>query len=359
MHYSKQINTLRFFAVFMVLMDHFAHHIGLFFSAGYFGVDLFFVISGFLITKILLNIKADFISAYKNFMARRFLRIVPLYFFTIAILAILGYTYVNEYMIYCFSFTFNYAMVYFGLPNNAITHFWSLCVEEQFYLLWPLFVLPLRGRRTLLLVIVLILVSLCYLQFYFTLIKPLVNYRWVGLIPQAYAIGIGAAGAIACKEKWKHTLLLKSKIIEWVCCILLIYFLHTNHAIKYFLVPFLSLFWVLKCYYNAFAQKYLSSIFNNKYLIYLGTISYGIYLFHLPLGYYLDLYLFQPFLTSTIHTTDKLQSEISGNQEWLYKFPIMTLLTVFLASISHRYVEMPILKLKDKYFRYDNNMNES
>jgi len=359
MHYSKQIDTLRFFAVFMVLMDHFAHHIGLFFSAGYFGVDLFFVISGFLITRILLNIKAEFISGYRNFVARRFLRIVPLYFFTITILAILGYTYVNEYMLYCFSFTFNYAMVYFGLPNNAITHFWSLCVEEQFYLLWPLIVLPLRDRRTFLFVIVLVIVSLCYLQFYFTLIKPLVKYRWVGLIPQAYAIGIGAAGAIACKEKWKHNILFNSKITEWLCFILLIYFLHTHHAIKYFLIPFLSLFLVLKCYYNAFAQKYLTSIFNNKFLIYLGTISYGIYLFHLPLGYYLETYLFQPFLTSTIHTTDKLQSEISGNQEWLYKFPILTILTVFLASISHRYVEIPILNLKDKYFRYDNNMNES
>lgn len=359
MHYSKQIDTLRFFAVFMVLLDHFAHHIGTYFSAGYFGVDLFFVISGFLITKILLNLKADFISGYKKFIVRRFLRIVPLYFLAISILAISGYTYVNEYMLFCFSFTFNYAMVYFGLPNNAITHFWSLCVEEQFYLLWPFILLPLRGYRKLLLAIVLVIVSLCYLQFYFTLFTPLLKYRWVGLIPQAYAIGIGAAGAIVCNEKLKYTDLLNSKTAEWLFFFLLIYFLHTHHAIKYLLVPFLSLFWVLKCYYNRFAQHFLLSIFNNKILIYLGTISYGIYLFHLPLGYYLDMYLFQPFLSSTSHYAEKLQFEISDSQEWRYKFPILTILTIFLASISHRFVEMPILKLKDKYFKYDNNMNET
>ena len=75
-----QVDGLRFIAVVFVLIEHFASIIGKYISAGYYGVDLFFVISGFLITGILLNSKGTFGSVYKKFIGRRTLRIFPLYY---------------------------------------------------------------------------------------------------------------------------------------------------------------------------------------------------------------------------------------------------------------------------------------
>ncbi len=148
MKHFKQLDGLRFVAVFLVLIIHFATIIGMHFSAGYYGVELFFVISGFLITTILLKTEEPFGIAYKKFIGRRTLRIFPIYYLTIFILFIIGNKYVHEYLIYCLTYTYNY--IYFKVPVNSISHFWSLGVEEQFYLFWPFLILSLRNNLKLL-----------------------------------------------------------------------------------------------------------------------------------------------------------------------------------------------------------------
>lgn len=351
MHHSKQLDSLRFVAVFMVLIEHLAYSLGSRFSAGYFGVNLFFVISGFLITKILLQADGGFIAVYKNFIARRVLRIFPIYYLLIIILLLLGNTYVKAYLLYCISFTYSYAMVYFNLPPHAITHFWSLCVEQQFYLLWPFVILPFKRNRKWLLVFVILFVVFCYGQFFFKWIPWLVKYRWVGLIPQCYALGIGAIGAIAFNDKQSSTLFFTNRKIEWLMFFILLTFLFTYSPFKFICIPIVSLYLVLKCYYFGFSEKIFNSLFSNKRLIYLGTISYGIYLFHLPLYYYLNNSFLITFLLE--------HAAPLKNHEWIIKLPLISLFTIILAGLSFRYFETPILKLKDRYFRYYNNMNES
>lgn len=351
MHHSKQLDSLRFVAVFMVLIEHLAYSLGSHFSAGYFGVDLFFVISGFLITKILLQTDGSFIQGYKNFLGRRLLRILPLYYLLILILLLLGNTHVKSYLLYCISFTYNYAIVYFNLPTHAITHFWSLCVEEQFYLFWPLVVLPLKRYRKSLLIFVLLFVVFCYGQFFFKWISPLVKYTWVGLIPQCYAIGIGAIGAIVFNEKKTMTSFFTNRNIEWLMFLTLLIFLLSHSPFKFIFTPLVCLFLVLKCYYFGFTEKLFNGFFSIKILAYLGTISYGIYLFHLPLYYYLNNSFFVNYIFNHF--------AFLKNHGWLIRFPMYSFISILLAGLSYRFFESPLLKLKDRYFLYNNNVNES
>jgi peptidoglycan/LPS O-acetylase OafA/YrhL len=195
MRYFKQLDGLRFIAVFLVLIEHFATFAGQHFSAGYYGVDLFFVISGFLITTILIRSNEPFGKAYKKFIGRRTIRIFPIYYLTILSLYIIGNKDVQQWMVYCITYTYNYAWTYFNIQVNPISHFWSLGVEEQFYLFWPFIILGLRKRTTLLKYVIWLLVVTCGVQLYFHVFKTLA-FSGLGLIPQAYALGIGALGAV-------------------------------------------------------------------------------------------------------------------------------------------------------------------
>jgi peptidoglycan/LPS O-acetylase OafA/YrhL len=134
--YFDKIDGLRFVAIAFVLIEHFANDIGHRLSAGYYGVDLFFVISGFLITNILLKSKGSFKQAYTKFLGRRTLRIFPIYYLTIGVLLLLSYDTYKHDALYLLTYTFNYAWVYLDIESNSLSHFWSLAVEEQFYLFW-------------------------------------------------------------------------------------------------------------------------------------------------------------------------------------------------------------------------------
>lgn len=116
---------------------------------GNLGVDLFFVLSGFLITRILLVDRERGVPL-RHFLARRFLRIFPIYYLTILLL--LPRLSAPE-VVACATYTSNYAFM-FKSTTSPLEHAWSLAVEEHFYLLWPpvvWFLAPARSRRVLLL----------------------------------------------------------------------------------------------------------------------------------------------------------------------------------------------------------------
>ena len=116
------------------------------------GVPLFFAISGFLITKILIGKKGGLPKKMilKKFYIRRVLRIFPIYYLTLLLLLIFKYnSYVNQFF-YDFLYISNFKTGYDGGYQNTIApHFWSLSVEEQFYLFWPLIILFFRNKRIL------------------------------------------------------------------------------------------------------------------------------------------------------------------------------------------------------------------
>jgi peptidoglycan/LPS O-acetylase OafA/YrhL len=125
-------------------------------SFGWLGVNLFFVLSGFLITGILLDTRTQE-NYWSSFYIRRFLRIAPLYFVVLAILKFaLNCTW--AYVILCLLYLANFAVA-FRIPGPGYGPLWSLAVEEQFYLVWPYLVRRLRLRTLAALCVVGIVLS--------------------------------------------------------------------------------------------------------------------------------------------------------------------------------------------------------
>ena len=171
--YMSQLDALRFFAVLGVMV----HHLwkpgplpGIFAEAdfGDLGVRLFFVLSGFLITGILLRAGGDGdplrrrLFAMRQFYARRFLRIFPVYYLVLVVCLILAVEPAREVWPWLFTYTTN---VYIWHQQEFIVnlgHFWTLAVEEQFYLVWPLVVLFAPRRHLLAVLAALVASALAY-----------------------------------------------------------------------------------------------------------------------------------------------------------------------------------------------------
>lgn len=349
----KQLDGLRFAAVFLVLVEHFAGFIGNKIHAGAYGVDLFFVISGFLITNILLSSDKPFSIAYYNFMGRRMLRIFPLYYSTILILLVLNYQPVKDDIWYLLSYTYNYAFANSDYHNTNISHFWSLSVEEQFYIFWPLFILTTRKYPKLFIITLILLTLFCYAQFCFNIVSAIVPYNQAGLIPRGGAILLGAVGTVLYRNTLLPARFFKSLFWEIFIFLVLCYTLVVEYNLRHFILGCCSLFIVLKAVKQNFQIGFINSLLNNKRVVYLGTISYGIYILHLPLSHYVMGNFFDPYIWEKIHFGNSgILSKLFYN-EWLIRLPIMTLLTVFVAHLSYKYFETPILRLKDRYFKYE------
>ena len=166
-NYRPEIDGLRSIAVLAVILFHSKFSM---FSHGFFGVDIFFVISGYLITKILIENKFDF----KDFYERRVRRIVPNYFFILFISSIIIYQFNPDiYTLREFSkssyFSISFLSNYFFMANDyfqqnisrPFLHTWSLSIEEQFYIFYPLFLFFFKNiSRNLRISLFLILITL-------------------------------------------------------------------------------------------------------------------------------------------------------------------------------------------------------
>jgi peptidoglycan/LPS O-acetylase OafA/YrhL len=146
--HMTQLDGLRALAVLGVFVEHtLPNQIVTVLDSGQAGVRLFFVLSGFLITGILIRARDQATAGggslnhvLRAFYARRFLRIFPLYYFVLGLALALGISAAREGAAWHLLYLSN---VYFvlGGPDATIGHFWSLAVEEQFYLFWPMVVL--------------------------------------------------------------------------------------------------------------------------------------------------------------------------------------------------------------------------
>jgi peptidoglycan/LPS O-acetylase OafA/YrhL len=166
------------------------------------------------------------------------------------------------------------------------------------------------------------------------------------------SLGLGALGAILLKEDLLPGRLLENKRIE---CLALVLFPFVLVTIPYrFSMPvfgIFSLYFVLKCTTEGFSLNLINKFLTNEKVMYIGIISYGIYVFHMPINYYFTKYMFDPVWLNINYSALGKFSKLEWHS-WIIKFPLYSFLSIAVAALSFNYVETPILKLKDRFFKY-------
>jgi peptidoglycan/LPS O-acetylase OafA/YrhL len=302
--YRPEIDGLRAVAVLSVIFFHSNKSIGNFilFSGGFLGVDIFFVISGYLITSIILNeinITQNF--SFKNFYQRRARRILPALLFVIFFSIFFAYLFLlpsdfNEYIksiFYSLFFTSNYFFYFSGELYDAtpsllkpFLHTWSLSVEEQFYLLYPVILyFSFKYFKNFLnkILFLLIFISIFSMIGYFYANQSLAFFNF---LTRFWELLIGAL--IANNQSKISSLnlsILKKNIISFFGLILIIYpVLFFNKNISYgYIYTFLSVVGVSLIISFHDKEILINKILTNKILVFFGLISYSLYLWHYPI----------------------------------------------------------------------------
>jgi len=304
------------------------------------GVSLFFVLSGFLITRILISTKSSE-HYFKNFYFRRILRILPLYYFFLLL-----FYFVYKPIMYGYIPPFkDQSVYYFYLQNFFITfgshtdgpmHFWSLAVEEHFYFLWPflVFVTDIKhlvrwilGLICLSVVMRVILIYYHHEVFYLTFTR-------------LDEICFGALLAVLVMQKNKLLTLLKGKyfyilVLSYLLLLLGAWWVTSGKANSFMQVIkflFYGIFYFLFIGYTINNENHITAIFKNRVLVYLGKISYGLYVYH-PVCF---------------HIANKYLKSSNGIVNFFTNFS----LTILVAVISYHFFEVRFLKLK-RYFGND------
>lgn len=292
------IQALRTIAVSLVVVFHLWPNR---LAGGFIGVDVFFVISGFLITKHLLHEVENQKFSITAFWSRRIKRLLPASFLVLFVTGLLTVLLVplsrwaqwlgelQASIFYFENWNLAFASVdYLALDNQAspFQHFWSLSTEEQFYFVWPLLIAlaisagALHGRRRSILLILLTvtLASLCFSIFY-TAVEPAIAYFSTPV--RAWEFGVGALIAFIPKiklEKWQNLIALVG-----VATILASGFLF-NTKIPFpgwvALLPVLGTALVIVA---AVESGFISRLFSLRPIQWVGDKSYAIYLWHWPL----------------------------------------------------------------------------
>jgi len=323
---------------------------------GAWGVDLFFVLSGFLITGILVDTRNDR-NFLKNFYARRTLRIFPLYYGVLALLAVLtpflhlDWGHMGWLLVFYLQNLDVAALMRFSPRSHIeLTHFWSLAVEEQFYLLWPAVVLAIGARRRLLQVTVWVSVLALLLR----MVLVTIGTDWlqvhVSVVTRADALLLGGALALLYRSaRWPL-------VLRWAPAVFASCFLsavvgsvwcghHGGRMLAYWLGLEATLLALSACGLIAWALRpggLVGQVFELRWITFFGKYSYGIYVWHLvALGYLLEF--FRPLLFELTHS-----KALALAGAGLLSFA----LSVGVAWLSFQYFEKPFTRLK-RYFEPD------
>ncbi len=325
------------------------------------GVDLFFVLSGFLITGILYDSLPD-PAFFRKFYARRILRIFPLYYGVLASFAIaaviLGLNFHRQLLSLAFYLQNTYLIAlpirdYTGPTALPLPHFWTLAIEEQFYLAWPITVFLLRQRRRLLFFCA-AAILLCPLLRLALLIHG-TNFFLVESNTICRADSLLAGGALA--------LLLRSRFHDaalraggWLLVLGLLCFQLLSHLISSGVTPLPSpgSFFVLSLLASSITAastglialslqaRSVKSLFSIKSLRWIGKYSYGIYVLHLILFSYLE----EPL-------RNLIRNHLTPNKGAIVVLAglLIFALSVLAACLSYNLYEKHFLRLK-RFFDY-------
>jgi peptidoglycan/LPS O-acetylase OafA/YrhL len=340
--YITGLNGIRAIAVFLVIIAHRfpENHFLKSFPIGIYGVDVFFVLSGFLISRGLFfelklndsNFKAN-IHIVKNFFFKRCLRIFPVYYTILLFLfltkGIIGNNFRENILWYVF-YGANYLNYFQNKWFGALAHLWSLSVEEQFYIFFPILLIFIFRKRILLLLLIFIIVGTLY-PFFISGNGSILTLSCIN------AFGIG--GLLAYIEIYKKDLIFDFyKCTLFLSLPILVLIIANNLFTK---IPFfperlaisvIAIFIITLCLLkpNSFM---VSKILNNKFLNFIGIISYGIYLYHNIVPKYGNFVL--------------VKLNVNVDYQFSYvEFFLQTSFIIVLSYFSWILLEKPILNLK-------------
>lgn len=335
-------------------------------NSTYVGVNLFFALSGFLITGILVD-TVNLPHYFKNFYGRRCLRIFPLYYGFLLVLFLLTkplHFAWSGWQYYYLTYTANLAFLshngglYLGRFN--INHFWSLQVEEQFYLVWPLVLYRVRrmGSRVRICLITCILILFIRSGVLFLLKNHVLKGQYMTSAPTfccADNLLFGCCLAVLIRTHWREEIFRISPLILSICGSILLGFSIPNRGLDCWpgtspiasdLIQTLgfSLIGISCTALIAMALRPATRtqrIFTNSTLRFFGKYSYGIYVFH----YSISGLVTQPLrFFFNEHTHSKAISVLTAAG-------IVTALSVLTALLSYHLYEVHLLRLK-RYFSY-------
>ena len=344
--YRPHLDGLRAVAVYLVILFHAGiDH----FSGGFIGVDVFFVLSGYLVTQLLMR---DLLSRgsirFARFYARRMRRLLPASFVALVVTGVVYSAVASKAdtasAVNAFKAAFLYVANWFfirrsadyfatDINTNPVVHFWSLAVEEQFYFLWPiilatLFALTRRFQRHALRVmqIAVIAGALISVLWALKLSSYNLNRAYYGTDTRAYQLLTGAFLALTpgiVRRASGHKAALVAAPLALVVLLGLSTSLSSMNAIHRGIATTITTAVLIVAIESARGEGPANSLLSSKPMVYLGQISYGTYLWHWPV------------IVVAVAISSRTISPLST-------FAIAALVATGLASLSYHLLERPI-----------------
>ncbi len=351
--FIPQLDSFRFFAVMLVILAHWLPGSPLNrIPNGFLGVVFFFVLSGYLISTNLLYLKRSIgqkeISvgqAFKIFYIRRSLRIFPLYYLVLFLLYLINSKIFRGDMIWYVTYLPNILMFKEKIWPGMLSHLWSLGVEEQFYLVWPLLIFIVKEKWLKYLfpgtIILSILFKLSLFHVYSTF------FTFDNLLPFCSfdAFGVGAVLAFIpfsddTSGNWSDRIPFSLGVLCSLILGTLVYMTGMCFLFAFFISA--ASFFIIRQAQKGFTGL-VGFILDQPAIQYLGRISYGLYIYH----------NFMPWLWQCITGRERAYplSIPTFNSPWLTR-PVVALsaqfiLLIVISSISWYVVERPFNNLKN------------
>ena len=347
--YVPKLDGLRGIAILLVM----AHHTEIpFLHGGFIGVDIFFVLSGFLISALLIQEFDTFQSIrLKNFYVRRLLRLVPALIAMLLMFCLLSFIFLSKDMAYrnfinsmiSLFYMTNWAEAFSIHPPSFLAHTWSLSIEEQFYIIWPIVLfalLKIAKYRYHIAIFASTVAALSWIWRIFLCASGTeLGRMFYGLDTRIDALAIGCALGIAIASELisdrVKAMLSKSLVVIAPLSVVTLFglaaFSNGYAPIMFYIgftaVEILTVFLILDIFLNP--KSIIGKALSIPWLVWIGTISYGLYLWHFPI----------------------YQAMIQLGYSKIFVLTIGSSIALIVSTISYYGLESPILKIKKRFTR--------